>query len=40
MSFCDFALNITITAPTGKAPFDLVNGENVMAPLDFLTGTT
>ena len=25
---------------TGKAPFELVYGDNVIVPLDYLTGTT
>ena len=37
---CEFALNSTVAASTSKAPFELVYGENVMVPLDHLTGTT
>ena len=33
-------MNSTVAASTGKAPFELVYGENVMVPLDHLTGTT
>ena len=29
-----------MAAPTGRAPFELVYGENVMVPLDHLTGST
>ena len=29
-----------MTTSTGKAPFELVYGENVMVPLDHLTSTT
>ena len=39
-SFCAFALNSTEAASTSKAPFELVYGENVMVPLDHLTGAT
>ena len=40
LSFCEFALNSTMAASTSKARFELVYGENVMVPLDNLTGTT
>ena len=33
-------MNSTATASTGKAPFDFLYGENVMVPLDHLTGAT
>ena len=32
--------NATLTVSTSKAPFELVYGENVMVPLDHLTGAT
>ena len=35
-----FALNSTVIASTGKAPFELVYGENLMVLLDYLTGAT
>ena len=40
LSFCEFALNSTVAASTCKAPFELVYSENVMVPLDHLTGAT
>ena len=33
-------MNSTVAASTGKAPFELVYGENVIAPLDHLTVAT
>ena len=33
-------MNSTVAASTGKVPFDLVYGENVMVTLDYLTGFT
>ena len=33
-------MNSTIAASTGKAPFELVYDENVIIPLDCLTGAT
>ena len=33
-------MNITVAALNGKAPFELVYGENVIVPLDHLTGAT
>ena len=33
-------MNSTIAASTGKAPFELVYDENVIIPLDYLTGAT
>ena len=40
LSFCEFALNSTVAALTGKAPFKLVYGEKVLGLLDHLTGAT
>ena len=40
LSFCKFALNSTVADSAGKAPFEMVYGENVMVSLDHLTGTT
>ena len=33
-------MNSTVAASTSKAPFELVYGENVIVPLDYLTGPT
>ena len=33
-------MNNTVAASTSKAPFELVYGENVMVPLEHLTGIT
>ena len=40
LSFCEFALNITVVALTCKTPFELVYGGIVIVPLDHLTGST
>ena len=40
VSICQFALNNTVAVSTSKAPFELVYDENVMVPLDYLTGAT
>ena len=40
LSFCEFALNSIVVASTSKAPIELLYGENVIVPLDYLTGTT
>ena len=40
LSFCESALNSTVAASIGKAPFELVYSENFLVPLDHLTGAT
>ena len=40
LRFWEFALNSTVAASAGKAPSELVYSENVIIPLDHLTGAT
>ena len=34
LPYIEFAMNSTVSASTGKAPFELVYGSNVVLPMD------
>ena len=34
LPYIEFAINSTVSASTGKAPFELLYGENVTLPMD------
>ena len=34
LGLCEFALNSTVAASTGRTPFEMVYGENVTLPID------